>query len=74
MIRDSADRYSPAAKVNEEQDIVRHQYSPGEHVHREEVVPASTSMCNRMNSLQVELCLRLGDGAIPYRLRILPTL
>jgi hypothetical protein len=29
-------------------------------------------MCDRMNSLQVVLCLRSGDGAIPCRLRSCP--
>src|SRR5260370_31121694 len=31
-------------------------------------------MCNRMKSLQLVLCLRLGAGAIPCRRRILATL
>ena len=35
--------------------------------------PASTSLCDRMNSFQVVVRLRSGAGAILYRRKMLPT-
>ena len=37
MAPDAAQRYAAAAYVNEEQDVVRHQPAPGQHLHGEEV-------------------------------------
>ena len=36
-------------------------------------VATKTSMCMRINSLQVVVLLRAGAGGIPCRLRMLPT-
>ena len=61
-------------QMNEEQDVVGGETSPGEHFDGEEVgTPARTAMWEAMKSFQVVFWLRLGAGWIPYRRRMLPT-
>ena len=59
-------------QMNEEQDVVGGETSPGEHFDGEEVGTCQ-AMWEAMKSFQVVFWLRLGAGWIPYRRRMLPT-
>ncbi len=54
MSSDPGESYAPRLQLNEEQDVVRHQASPAQHLHREEIGSSEhVSICRRMKSFQV---------------------
>src|SRR5215471_6792684 len=70
--RDPGQAHAPRLQLDEEKHVVRHQTSEGKDFHGEEIGPA-TSMWARIKSRQRVVCLRCGAGAMPWRLRTLPT-
>src|SRR5215813_8491546 len=70
---DPGQAHAPRLQLDEEKHVVRDQTLRGETSTVKNSVPASTSMWARMKSRQWVVCLRCGAGAMPWRLRTLPT-
>ena len=73
MGRDASHRDLSTPQMQEKQDVIRHE-PPSVHTSAvKKSVATKTSMCVRMNSFHVVVVLRSGAGAMPWRLRMLPT-
>lgn len=60
-------------QVEEEEDIIRNETTPGQDFNGEEVCSGKDGMWEAMKSFQLVLWERFGAGAMPWRFRMFPT-